>query len=182
MWKKNSIPLDFRTVVSIYINRNFFTEMVISYIIYFNTLSVKNKLNKLAPPTLKPKNCGLKSKYAALHLKPALKITSISTLFNTTMTQAFTRIRILGDETVNFALLQFKLDREKNWLWKNSITNVLIGHPSPFTTLPFFAPPWDIPDYGPDCAHYAILKNDNFRNHFFTLFNMSYSFRKLNWK
>ena len=37
------------------------------------------------------------------------------------MTQACTRIRILGDETVNSAL-QSKLDREKYWLRKNSIT------------------------------------------------------------
>ena len=49
---------------------------------------------------------------AALHLKPGLDITSISTLYKTTMTQACTRIRILGDETVNSAL-QSKLDREK---------------------------------------------------------------------
>ena len=60
---------------------------------------------------------------AALHLKPGLGITSISTLYKTTMTQAYTRIRILGDETVNSAL-QSKLDREKNWLRKkNSITD-----------------------------------------------------------
>jgi hypothetical protein len=38
------------------------------------------------------------------------------------MTQAYTRIKILGDETVNSAL-QSKLDREKNWLRKNSITD-----------------------------------------------------------
>ena len=38
------------------------------------------------------------------------------------MTQAYTRIRILGNETVHCAL-QFKLDREKNWLCKNSITD-----------------------------------------------------------
>ena len=38
------------------------------------------------------------------------------------MTQAYTGIRILGDETVNSAL-QFKLDREKNWLRKISITD-----------------------------------------------------------
>ena len=39
------------------------------------------------------------------------------------MTQAYTRIRILlGDETVNSAL-QSKLDRAKNWLRKNSITD-----------------------------------------------------------
>jgi len=38
------------------------------------------------------------------------------------MTQAYTRIRILGDETVNSAL-QSKLDREKNWLRKNSTTD-----------------------------------------------------------
>ena len=43
-------------------------------------------------------------------------------LYKTTMTQAYTRIRILGDETVNSAL-QSKLDREKNWLRKNSITD-----------------------------------------------------------
>ena len=49
---------------------------------------------------------------AALHLKPGLDITSISTLYKTTMTQAYTRRRILGDETVNSAL-QSKLDREK---------------------------------------------------------------------
>ena len=36
------------------------------------------------------------------------------------MTQAYTRIRILGNETVNSAL-QSKLEREKNWLRKNSI-------------------------------------------------------------
>jgi len=36
------------------------------------------------------------------------------------MTQAYTRI--LGDETVNSAL-QSKLDREKNWLCKNSFTD-----------------------------------------------------------
>ena len=59
---------------------------------------------------------------AALHLKPALDITSISTLYKTTMTQAYTRIRILGDETVNSAL-QSKLDRKKNWLRKNSVTD-----------------------------------------------------------
>ena len=46
---------------------------------------------------------------AALHLKPGLDITSISTLYKTTMTQAYTRIIILGDETVNSAL-QSKLD------------------------------------------------------------------------
>ena len=34
---------------------------------------------------------------AALHLKPGLDITSISTLYKTTMTQSYTRIRILGD-------------------------------------------------------------------------------------
>ena len=44
---------------------------------------------------------------AALHLKPGLDIT---------------RIRILGDETVNSAL-QSKLDREKNWHRENSITD-----------------------------------------------------------
>ena len=38
------------------------------------------------------------------------------------MTQAYTRIRILGDETVN-SVLQSKLDREKNWHRKNSITD-----------------------------------------------------------
>ena len=38
------------------------------------------------------------------------------------MTQAYTRIRILCDETVNSAL-QSKLDRGKNWLSKNSITD-----------------------------------------------------------
>ena len=43
-------------------------------------------------------------------------------LYKTTMTQAYTRIRILGDETVNSAL-QSKLDREKNWHSKNSITD-----------------------------------------------------------
>ena len=48
--------------------------------------------------------------YTALHLKPALDITSISTLYKTTMTQAYTRIRILGDETVNSAL---QVDRGK---------------------------------------------------------------------
>ena len=37
--------------------------------------------------------------------------------------QAYTRIRILGDETFNSAL-QSKLDREKNWLRKNSVTSV----------------------------------------------------------
>ena len=36
------------------------------------------------------------------------------------MKQAYTGIRILGDETVNSAL-QSKLDREKNWHRKNSI-------------------------------------------------------------
>ena len=41
-----------------------------------------------------------------------ITITSISTLYKTTMTQAYTRIRILGDETVDSAL-QSKLDREK---------------------------------------------------------------------
>ena len=43
-------------------------------------------------------------------------------LYKTTMTQAYTRIRILGDETNNSAL-QPKLDREKNWLRKISITD-----------------------------------------------------------
>ena len=38
------------------------------------------------------------------------------------MMQAYTRIRILSDETVNSAL-QSKLDREKNWLCKNSVTD-----------------------------------------------------------
>ena len=38
------------------------------------------------------------------------------------MMQAYTRIRILGDETVNSAL-KSKLEREKNWLRKNSITD-----------------------------------------------------------
>jgi len=57
---------------------------------------------------------------AALNLKPGLDITPISTQYKTTMAQAYTRIRILGDKTVNSAL-QFKLDREKNWLHKNSI-------------------------------------------------------------
>ena len=51
------------------------------------------------------------------YLKTGLGITSISTLYKTTMTQAYTRIRILGDETVNSAL-QSKLDRGKNWLCK----------------------------------------------------------------
>ena len=37
------------------------------------------------------------------------------------MMQAYTRIRILGDETVNSAL-QSNIDREKNWHRKNSIT------------------------------------------------------------
>ena len=41
---------------------------------------------------------------AALHLKFGLDITSITTLYKTTMTQAYTRIRILGDETVNSCL------------------------------------------------------------------------------
>ena len=59
---------------------------------------------------------------AALHLKPGLDITSISTLYKTTMTQAYTRLRILGDETVNSAL-QSKLDREKNWLRKINFTD-----------------------------------------------------------
>ena len=49
---------------------------------------------------------------SALHLKPGLDITSISTQYKTTITQAYTRIRILGDETVNSAL-QSKLDRVK---------------------------------------------------------------------
>ena len=47
---------------------------------------------------------------------------TISTLYKTTMKQAYTRIRMLGDETVNSAL-QSKLDREKNWHHKNSITD-----------------------------------------------------------
>ena len=59
---------------------------------------------------------------AALHLKPGLDITSISTLYKTTMTQEYSIIRILGDETVNSAL-QSKLDRGKNWLRKNSFTD-----------------------------------------------------------
>jgi len=59
---------------------------------------------------------------AALHLKPGLDITSISTLYKTTMTQAYTRIRILVDETVNCAL-QSTLDRGKNWLRISSITD-----------------------------------------------------------
>ena len=41
-----------------------------------------------------------------------LHITSISTLYKTTMTQAYTRIRILGDETVNSAL-QIYIRQEK---------------------------------------------------------------------
>ena len=39
--------------------------------------------------------------HAALHLKPGLDITSISSLYKTTMTQACTRIRTLGAATVN---------------------------------------------------------------------------------
>ncbi len=49
---------------------------------------------------------------AALNLKPGLDITPISTQYKTTMAQAYTRIRILGVETVNSAL-QSKLDRGK---------------------------------------------------------------------
>ena len=37
-------------------------------------------------------------------------------------TLGYTRIKILGDETVNSAL-QSKLGREKNWVRKNSITD-----------------------------------------------------------
>ena len=39
----------------------------------------------------------------ALHLKPGLDITLVSTLSKTTMTQEYTRIRIQSDETVNSA-------------------------------------------------------------------------------
>ena len=47
------------------------------------------------------------------YLKPGLDITSISTLYKTTMTQAYTRIRILGDETVNSALQGKKIGSTK---------------------------------------------------------------------
>ena len=55
-------------------------------------------------------------------LKPGLDITSISTLYKTTMTLAYTRIRILCDKTVNSAL-KSNLTGKKNWLRKNSITD-----------------------------------------------------------
>ena len=58
---------------------------------------------------------------AALHLKPGLDITAISTLYKTTMTQEYTRIRILGDKQLT---LPYNLNQTgKKWLCKNSITD-----------------------------------------------------------